>query len=304
MQRIAWLALGASGLAFAGGATLFATYQREYILMEANMAEFIGLQQSLDGVKISAQLNGDGAFIAIDRSVFEKTNAALSGKTVTVHSKDLDDDVRLTVKSVALQTEPGRMTAQLDLIASDPKRRIAAGLNVEGFLVYTGATEEDSSSPDGPTDAANFKFVPVKVIPRFQYGFLNLQGRRFVSDTITAGSLSFLFENLAWKATYRPHVSFAVGSPETITQHFGDDNTGIVDLIATPSPFRFDQWFNVVAPIFTSKGVMLTATLTPTRQAPTTVVPTVANNVSEADLSRARQKVQAKAETSGSFLRA
>ena len=297
MRRVAWIAVGALGLAVAGGVTLFATYQREYILTEANRAEFVGLQQSLEGVNNFAQSNGDGAFVALDRSVFEKTSAALSGKTVTVHSKDLDDDVRLTVKSVALQTEPGRMTAQLDLIASDLKRGIAAGLNVEGFLVYTGATVEDSSSPDGPTDAANFKFVPVKVAPQIQYGFLNLPGRRFASDTITAGSLSFLFDKLAWKATYRPHVSFAVGSPETITQHFGDDNSGTVDLIATPSPFHFDQWLNVVAPVFTSKGVVLTATLTPTRQAPTTIVPTMADNVSEADLGRVRQEVQAKAGT-------
>jgi hypothetical protein len=297
MRGVAWIAAGILGLAVTGGVTLFATYQHEFILTEANKAEFVGQQQSLYGVKSIAQLDGDGAFVALNRSVFDKASAALSGKSVTVHSKELNDDVQLTVKSLTLQTESGRITAQLDLIASDSKRGITVGLNVEGFLVYTGSTEEDSSSPDGPTDAANFKFVPVKVVPQIQYGFLNLRGRRFTSDTIANGSLSFLFDKLAWKVTYRPHVSFAVGSPETIKQHFGDDNSGAVDLIATPSPFRFDQWLNVVAPVFTSKGVVLTATLTPTRQAPTAIVHAVADNVSDADLGRARQEVQAKAGT-------
>src|SRR6516165_8919912 len=134
MRRVAWIAMSALGLAVAGGAMLFATYQREYILTEANKAEFVGLQQSLNGVQNFAQLNGDGVFVALDKSVFDKMSNAFSGQTVTIHSTDLDDDVRLTVKSVALRTEPGRMVAQLDLSASDSKRGVAAGLNVEGFL--------------------------------------------------------------------------------------------------------------------------------------------------------------------------
>jgi hypothetical protein len=288
--------MSALGLAVAGGAMLFATYQREYILTEANKAEFVGLQQSLNGVQNFAQLNGDGVFVALDKSVFDKMSNAFSGQTVTIHSTDLDDDVRLTVKSVALRTEPGRMVAQLDLSASDSKRGVAAGLNVEGFLFYAGMTEEDSSSRDGPTDAANFKFIPIKVVPQIRYGFLNLRGRQLASDTVTAGILSFLFDKLTWKATYRPHVSFSVGSPETVTQHFGDDNSGTVEFTATPSPFHFDQWLTVVAPVFTPKGVVLTATLGATRQVPNAVAPAIPDNVNIVDLDRARQAVQAKAE--------
>ncbi|KJC55870.1 hypothetical protein UP10_36230 [Bradyrhizobium sp. LTSPM299] len=283
-----------AGLAVAGAATLYATYPRAYVLTETNKAEFVGLRQSLDGLQNVTQLNGDGAYVALDKSIFDKLSAALAGQTVTVHSKDLDDDLRLTVMSVALRSEPGRMVAQLDLAASDSKRGLTAGLHVEGFLFYAGTTEEDAALQDGPTNAANFKFIPVKVTPEIKYGFLNLRARRLASDTITAGTLSFLFDKLAWKATYRPHVSFSLGEPQTITQHFGDQNSGTVELVATPSPFHFDQWLTVVAPVFTPKGVVLTATLGPTRQVPGAVVATPPDNVSADNLARARQDVQAK----------
>ncbi|KRR02107.1 hypothetical protein [Bradyrhizobium valentinum] len=282
-------------MAAAGAATLYTTYQREYILTETAKAEFVGLQQSLHGLQNFTQSSGDGAFIALDKSMFDKMGAALTGQTVTVHSKELDDDIRLTVRSVTLRTEPGRMVARLDLTAADTKRGLAAGLDVEGFLIYAGTTEENSVAQDSPTDAANFKFIPVKVAPQLQYGFLNLRGRQLTSETITAGTLSFLFDKLALKATYRPHFSFSVGSPETITQHFGDNNSGTVELTAMPSPFHFDQWLTVVAPVFTPKGVVLTATLAPTRQAPSAVGVALPDTVNADDLSRARQEVQAKA---------
>ena len=39
------------GLAAAGGLGLYATYQREYLVTETEKAEFVGLQQSLDGLQ-------------------------------------------------------------------------------------------------------------------------------------------------------------------------------------------------------------------------------------------------------------
>ncbi|MET3973487.1 hypothetical protein [Bradyrhizobium sp. S3.5.5] len=295
MRRNLWIAVTLIGLVLAGGAGLYATYQREYLLTETAKAEYVGLHQSLDGIHSFKQLEGDGAFIALHKSMFDKISAGLSGQTITVYSTRLDGEIRLSVKSAVLRTEPGRMMAQLDLTASDSKRGISVGLNVEGFVYYAGATEEASTSEDGPTNAANFKFIPVRVIPQIQYGFLNFRGRQFASDTITAGILSFLFDKLAWKATYRPRVAFSLGSPQTITQHFGDNNAGTVVFAATPSPFHFEQWLTIVAPVFTSKGIVLTATPGPTRQTPNVLAATLPDEMKADDLDRASQDVAAKA---------
>lgn len=283
------------GLAAAGGLGLYATYQREYLVTETEKAEFIGLQQSLGGLESFAKLGGDGAFVALDKSLFDKISAALSGQSVTVYSKSLDDQIRLTVRSATLRAEPGRMVAQLALTATDTKRGLGVGLDVEGFVYYAGITEEPSSTGGDPANAANFKFLPVKIIPQLQYGFLNLRGRQFVSDTVTTGVLSFLFDKLAWKATYQPHVDLAIGSPSTITQHFGDNNAGTVVFTATPSPFRFDRWLTIVAPVFTPKGVVLTATLESSRQAPSGITPARSDKVKSEDLANARAEIAAKA---------
>ena len=122
------------GLAAAGGSGLYATFQREYLVTETEKAEFIGLQQSLGGLQSFAKLGGDGAFVALDKSLFDKISAALSGQSVTVYSKSLDDQIRLTVRSATLRAEPGRMVALLALAGIDTMGGRGVGLAVEGVV--------------------------------------------------------------------------------------------------------------------------------------------------------------------------
>jgi hypothetical protein len=295
MRRVVLIAVSLAGLAVAGAGALYATYQRQYLVTETAKAELVGLRQSLDGIQQLTVMKDDGVSVALDKSIFDKICATLAGQSIAVYSKRLDDTIRLSIKSAAIRTEPGRMVAHLDLTASDSKRGLSVGLDAEGFIYYAGTTEEASASEDGPTNAANFKFIPVRINPKIQYGFLDLRGRQFASDTITTGILSFLFDKLAWKATYRPQVSFSVGSPKTITQHFGDNNAGTVVFTATPSPLRFEQWLTIVAPVFTTKGVVLTATLGPARQTPQVFAAALSDKVGADDIDSARLEVAAKA---------
>jgi hypothetical protein len=141
----------------------------------------------------------------------------------------------------------------------------------------------------------------VSVVPRLQYAFLNLRGRRLVNDTVTAGLLSLMFDQLTLKAAYRPRLSFSYDSPSTLTQHFGQDNTGTVVLNVTPAPVHFESWLKILAPVFTAHGVVLAATLDPTYQRPAAIPPPGVGSVTEQDLESARQRVDAKAPALDSF---
>jgi hypothetical protein len=208
---------------FAGGVSVYATYQRQYIVSQAAQSEMIGLRQSLGGVEAANALGSNGAYIALDRSMFDKLSSAMTRQSVSLNAKQLGEDINITVNAASVQPDTGRMALHLHLSAASPKRGLTVGLEVDGFVYFAGITEETNSS-DGTIDAANFKFLPVSVVPRLQFGFLNLRGRKFVSDTMTSGVLSLMFNQLAWKIAYRPHLSFSYDSPSTITQHFGQDN--------------------------------------------------------------------------------
>lgn len=291
MRKLIILALAVAALG--GGIALYATYQRQYILSKATQAEMAGLRQSLDGLAAADKLGTNAAFIALDRSVFEKLGAAMTSRSVSLRSKKLADTIDLTVNAVSIRPEAGRMAVTLDATAKSAKSGLAASLRIDGFVYFAGITEAQVPSGDAPMDAAIFRFLPVSVTPNLRYGFLNLRARKFVSDAITAGALSFLFDRLSWKVAYRPGLAFTYDSKSTITQHFGQSNSGTVVLQVTPSLLRFRRWLKVLAPVFTPRGVVLAASLDPSYQPPSTIPPPVAGATPD-DIAAAEHQVEAK----------
>ena len=134
MRRVVLIAVSLAGLAVAGAGALYATYQRQYLVTETAKAELVGLRQSLDGIQQLTVMKDDGVSVALDKSIFDKICATLAGQSIAVYSKRLDDTIRLSIKSAAIRTEPGRMVAHLDLTASDSKRGLSVGLDAEGFI--------------------------------------------------------------------------------------------------------------------------------------------------------------------------
>jgi hypothetical protein len=261
----------------------------------------VGLHQSLDGIAAANQLATNGVFIALDRSIFEKLSSAMTLRSVSLRSKKLGDDIDVMVDSMSVSPEAGRMAVTLDVTAKSTERGLTAGLRVDGFIYFAGITEEHNPSDNAPINAANFKFLPVSLAPHLQYGFLSLRARKFVNGMITAGVFSLLFDRLAWKIAYRPSLAFSYDSSSAITQHFGQDNSGTLVLRVTPSPLHFQRWLKILAPVFTTHGVLLAASLDQAYQPPALIPPPVSRPGTPQDVDATENQVETKAAALGGY---
>ena len=269
MKRAALVISIFLGTAAALAAWSYSSFQTNYILTARASAEAAGVRQSLVGLDQLEKLGSRGVMIALDRSLFDKINAALSGKSVTIHSEHLQDDVRLTVSAASLTPAAGRMAASVDVVARAASSAIEVGFHVEGFAYFAGITSRTGDAgAEGPVFSANFRMVPVSLVPSIRFGFVNLTGRRFANDLVTAGVMRLLFDKLTWSAPYIPRLAIPDMKPFTLTQHFGENGSGTLVAAVTPPHIAFERWLDVTAPIFTSRGVVLASSLSENRPVP------------------------------------
>jgi hypothetical protein len=116
-----------------GGIGIYATYQRQYILSQAAQTEMVGLTQSLGVLDAVNTLSSNGVYIAFNRSMFDKLSAGMTGQSVSLYAKQLDEEIYLAINAASVRPEAGRMKFYLDLSATSPKRSLTAGLEVDGL---------------------------------------------------------------------------------------------------------------------------------------------------------------------------
>jgi hypothetical protein len=244
------------------GISAYATYQSRYILQQEQIADYVGIQQTIDGLKALDTAGSKAITIALSDQFFNAFTSALSGKSISLIYASLPNEtLTLKIVSTSIKTLPGTLRASFDAQLSSDRRSYSVGLHVEAVAYFAG-TERVSPDPSEPElFSANFKFIPLVVEPKLSYGPLNLVGRRFVSDIIDGNLIQQFLDKMKAPVLYQPNIKYVIDENGEYQQSFGDTGQNSVHYRISHTPVTIEKWVHVNSPIFTDRGVVFSASL-------------------------------------------
>ena len=263
----ALIAVGASWL----------TYKHDYVVHERAAAEWVGLALAKQAVASVQQPQNADAAMFLSNDVIGKALKQLVGTTITPPASKFGD-LKVTVTDVRLQPSLGITSALIVVDVASVKHGATVKVEIEGNLAFRGITSRPQA--DGHSAAtAEFSASIIKAEPHFTWGFLDLPGRRFLSEAISSGLMVALDNRLTVAVPFEDRLTFNTGFSSHSTVRVPD---GTVTFHTSLQGKTLEQRFSFSSPLFLRSGVWLLATASPSGQG--SVSPPPLPNVPVADL--------------------
>ncbi|HEV7701007.1 MAG TPA: hypothetical protein VGO43_12310, partial [Pyrinomonadaceae bacterium] len=231
------------------------TYRRDYVVHE-RAAEWVALTLTDQTLAQTRQPQDADAAVFFSNAVIDKAFKQLAGTTIGPIKSKLGDLV-VTVEDARVQPGLGLTGAIVDVKVASTLRNLAVNLKLEGDLSFRGIVPQADGKP---TATAEFAVGVTKAEPQFNWGFLDIRGRNFLSEAISSGLMIALDNHLTVALPFEDRISFNTGFKSDTTIKAPD---GTVALNMSLPGKVLEQRFSFSAPVFLRSGVwLLTATST------------------------------------------
>jgi hypothetical protein len=262
-MRAGRLLLGLLIAVLAGVAASWGTYRHDYVVHERAGTEWAALTLTDQTLAQTGQPQDADAAVFFSNSVIDKALKQLVGTTIGPIKSKLGDLV-VTVENAQVQPGLGLTGAIVDVKVASTQRSLSVNLTLEGDLSFRGIAP---LTGDKPTATAEFTVDVTKVEPQFNWGFLDIRGRNFLSEAISSGLMIALDNHLTVAVPFEDRISFDTGFKSDTTVKAPD---GTVVLNMSLPGKELEQRFSFSAPVFLGSGVWLLAATSASGQAPVT----------------------------------
>jgi hypothetical protein len=242
-------------------AASWGTYRHDYVVNERAAAEWVALTLTDQTLAQTHQPQDADAAVFFSNAVIDKALKQLAGTTIGPIKSKLGDLV-VTVENAQVQPGLGLTGAIVDVKVASAQRSLAVNLKLEGDLSFRGIVPQVG---DKPTATAEFAVSVTKVEPQFNWGFLDIRGRSFLSEAISSGLMIALDNHLTVAVPFEDRISFNTGFKSDTTIKAPD---GTVVLSMSLPGKVLEQRFSFSAPVFVRSGVWLLAAASASGQAP------------------------------------
>ncbi|MCP3419512.1 hypothetical protein NLM16_35945 [Bradyrhizobium brasilense] len=246
-----------------GIAASWVTYRHDYVVHERAGAEWAALTLTDQALGQIPQPQDADAAVFFSNAVIDKALKQLAGTTIGPVKSKLGDLV-VTVEDARVQPGLGFTGAVIDVKVASTQRSLAVDLKLEGDLSFRGIAPQ---AGDKPTATAEFAVGVTKVEPQFNWGFLDIRGRNFLSEAISSGLMIALDNHLTVAVPFEDRIGFNTGFKSDTTVKAPD---GTVTLNMSLPDKVLEQRFSFSAPVFLRSGVWLLAATSASGQAPVT----------------------------------
>jgi hypothetical protein len=242
------------GAAVAVGAS-WATFARDIVLRQRAEVEWTGLTQTLDSLRAGhGPYNSDAAMFVSSKAVGQALKL-LAGATVTTPSAAKYGDVKIDIKDVGLQPSYGSTGVTLQLEISSSQRGLTIDVTADASLAFRAV--RTTTAADGHTLAiADFALSILSVEPRLKWGFLDISGRKFVSELISSGAILAVDKSLIVSLPFEDRVAF---NTKIDTKTTVPTDAGSVTLAVTLPGTVLEQRFAFAVPLYLHSGIWLLA---------------------------------------------
>lgn len=264
------------------------TYKHHIVVHQRAAAEWTALSL-MDKALANGQrpTNADAA-VFLSNGALEQALKQLVGATIKPTAAQ-GGDLTVTITDVRSRPAVGLTGVALSIDVASAQRGLAVRMGVEGALAFRGI---ETRSVDGarPVTTADFTVSVVKAEPKLKWGFLDLEGRHFVSEAIPSGLMLALDHHLAVSIPFEDRLAFDTGFSSDSVVRTG---AGSVTLNASLPGKILEQRFSLATPLFLRSGVWLLAGTSATGQVSVTApaVPAVSPPELEANVETLRAAV-------------
>ncbi|MGY4497815.1 hypothetical protein ACVWYH_001742 [Bradyrhizobium sp. GM24.11] len=246
-----------------GIAASWGTYRHDYVVHEREGAEWAALTLTDQTLVQMHQPQDADAAVFFSNAVIDKALKQLTGTTIGPVKSKLGDLV-VTVEDARVQVGLGITGAVVDVKVASAQRSLAVNLKLEGDLSFRGIAPQ---AGDKPTATAEFAVGITKVEPEFNWGFLDVRGRNFLSEAISSGLMIAIDNHLTVAVPFEDRIAINTGFESDTTMKAPDDT---VTLNMSLPDRVLDQRFSFSAPLFLHSGVWLLAATSASGQASVT----------------------------------
>lgn len=247
---------------------LYATRLSDITIAENALAHRVSLGQTTEGLLTLEKLGSKAMTIAVDKSLFGSISQNLRGQKIMLAVASMPDEpLSVIVEDLDLSPSAGRFTGKMGVRFASEKRLWSIKIDVDVALYFAGITEIKTANSDTTHQfGAVFRLLPTQVSP--DLGFLDVPGRWFVSSIITGNVIARLADILTLTVPYP--ARFELGINENSLPELTLGKSKIKYKVVQDPPFIFRRWVNVIAPIFSDRGVVLAAALNESEIEPST----------------------------------
>ncbi|MCC8959224.1 hypothetical protein H8B02_39245 [Bradyrhizobium sp. Pear77] len=262
-MRAGRLLAGLLIVALVAVAASWGTYRRDYVIHERAAADWVALTLTDQTLAQTHQPQDADTAVFFSNAVIDKALKQLAGTTISPIKSKLGDLV-VTVENARVQPGLGLTGAIVDIKVASTQRGRAVNLRLEGNISFRGIAPQ---ADDRPAATAEFAVGVTKAEPQFNWGFLDIRGRNFLSEAISSGLMIALDNHLTVAVPFEDRISFNTGFKSDTTIKAPD---GTVVLSVSLPGKVLEQRFSFSAPVFLHSGVWLLAATSAPGQAPVT----------------------------------
>ncbi|RWL78691.1 MAG: hypothetical protein EOR69_26665 [Mesorhizobium sp.] len=262
-MRVGRMLAGLVIVALIAIAASWATYRREFVVHERAAAEWAGLTLTDQALAQTQQPQDADAAVFFSNAVIDRALKQLAGTTISPIRSKLGDLV-VTVEDARVHPDLGFMGAIITVKVASTQRSLAVNLKLEGDLSFRGIAPQ---ADDKPTETAEFAVGVTKIEPQFNWGFLDIRGRNFLSEAISSGLMIALDNHLTVAVPFEDRLSLNTGFRSDTTIKAPDGTIGLS--MSLPGKV-LEQRFSFSAPVFLRTGVWLLAATSASGQGPVT----------------------------------
>jgi hypothetical protein len=278
-MRVGRLLLGLVVAVLIAVGASWATFKHDYVVHQRDAVQWTALTLTQQAVsKTPGPADADAA-LYLSNAAIDQALKQLVGTTIQPSAGKPSAFV-VTVTDARTRRDIGLTGVALDLDVKSPHNGIAFKMAVEGSLGFRGIIAR--LGDDGRTaSTAEFGITVLKAEPQFAWGFMDIPGRRFLSEAVASGLMLALDDHLAVAVPFEDRVGLNTGFSRDSTITMPD---GTVTLKTSLQGKTVEQRFAFSALVILPSGVWLLATNSPAGQAP--VLPPPVPAVTPAELSQ------------------